>query len=151
MTNFDITPEARHPFYPGAMSLLEVRAGTQFITLDIHRGSFVLTALASEWRAEVVPIISSHKLPLSSVVRLLANDVNDDTIDLCEQGIHPPVEASKLWNPRRLSVLADRESILTFYPWLVKKGFSRAANEVEDTFFEFFVDPEVYWSQLMQN
>lgn len=152
MTYFSVNPEARNPLYPGAMSLSEARAGAQFITLNTHRGSFTLTALASPWRAEIVPIVSSFfDLPLVPIMRLLANDTNGGVVDLCEEGIHPPIEAEEPWNPGRISVLVERDSILTFYPWVVKEGFTRAANELEENFSEFFVDPITFWSQLTQH
>lgn len=150
MSRFHVNPDARHPLYPGAISLAETRAGVQLITLDTSRGNFGLTALASEWRAEVVPIVSGNGFPLSSVIRLQANDVEGNVVDLYERGVHPPVESSELWNPRRFSILAARDNILTLYPWLVKEGFVRAANEIENQFFEFFVDNETFWDKLMR-
>lgn len=133
------------------MTLSEVSAGVQIITLDTYKGNFALTALNSGWRAETVPIVSSLGVALSSIIRLRANDVNSNVVDLCEMGIHPAVEASDFWNLGSLSVLADRDNILAFYPWLVKEGFTRAASEIETTFFEFFVDLDTFWGQLMQN
>ena len=63
-----VDPDARHPLYPGAMPLSQVREGVQFVTLDTERGSFELTALASKWRAETVPIVSGNGFDLASII-----------------------------------------------------------------------------------
>lgn len=132
------------------MSLDEAREGAQFITLDTYRGNFELTILASGWRAETVPLISGNGFHLRSVIRLRADDSSGAVIDLPEKGIHPPVEAPGLWSRSRLSFLADRDTILTVYPWLIREGFLRAASEIEDTFFDFFVDNTMFWDQLLR-
>lgn len=151
MSRLYVDPDARHPLYTSAMPLSRVVPGTQFVTLDTQKGKFDLTILASEWRTEFVQLVSGNCFPLRcAVVRLQATDINDDVIDLCEKGIHPPVEANDLWNLRNFSVLADRNNILSFYPWLVREGFARAANEIQDRFFDFFVDNDVFWDKLMR-
>lgn len=145
-----VNPNARHPIYAGAMSLAEAREGAQFITLDTYRGSFELTVLASEWRAETVPLVSGNGFHLRSFIRLRANDINNDVIDFYEKGVHPPVEEDNLWNRNHFSVLAARDNILLLYPWLMKEGFARAANEIQDSFFEFFVDNATFWNEFMR-
>lgn len=151
MSQIYVDPEVRHPLYPRAMPLARVAPGVQIVTLDTNRGNLVRTVLASKWRLERVAIAANeHTLTKASFFCLRAESVDSGTIDLCKRGIHPPVEASEYWDLGHFSVEAERNEILDLYPWLVKEGFLRAANELEDTFFEYFVDNSTFWDKLLR-
>lgn len=148
---FKVEENARHPSFEWAMTLEEARPDTSFVTLDVSRGSFTLTTLTSEWRVERTPIVSENGFTLASVFVLRADDINGNPVDLCDAGLHPPVEAPGFWNKRRFSVPASRDRILKLYPWMAKKNYVRAAKGIESAFSEFFVDTDTFWNQLLKN
>ncbi len=118
----------RNPLYPESMCFDDVREDVRFITYDTDLSSFDdMYGLIKTFTS--MPYLHGNAFQAT----WMAHARGVDRVPLSPAGIMPPDEA----NTTTFSVKVDRQHIVDFYGWLIKRGDTKSAARLQRIFSEW--------------